>query len=210
MATGIDELAKKVRQTAQRNSNAFLRIESWDNTNSEIDFEFVNLGRIVDASVDSDPVATDADQDGRESASWMDLTVQLSMMQGSNVELSTIPDLAMPEDPNDNGLYMNGHTIYFSGSNTITTTEVNNALGTDDDTAGVSANEGRIQFASDGGSLDDRDGIVFENVIMKPSPSIPFGGEASLIQLEMNGRVHRTEFASVDTDHIITFSPKTR
>lgn len=176
----ISDLGKLIRNTRTRRSNFFLRIKDGSETS------FVNMGRVKDASFEAEPIVSDPDQDGRESTQAYNITVAFTMQQASNVELSMIPDLAMP--PADD--YPNGHTIYVSGHNKVTTSAVNAAVNSGD-------------LPSD---LDDPDGIGFVNVLLKPSPSIPFSEGESVIVVEFTGRVGIEDFADLETDPFIVIS----
>lgn len=177
----LNTLAKRVRNTKTRRSNFFLR--TYD---SGGEATYVNMGRVKDASFESEPIVSDPDQDGRESVQAYNITLTFTMQQASNVELSMIPDLAMP--PADE--YPNGHTLYVSGHNKVTTDAVNASLDSDDLP----------------GMLDDPDGIGFINVLLKPSPSIPLSEGESVIVVEMTGRVGIEDFANLETDPFITIS----
>lgn len=167
------------------------------------DYTYVNMGRIMDASFNAEPVASDADQDGRESSQLFDITVTFTLMQASNEELSQLSELAMPDD-GDYEFYLNGHTIYFSGTNQVLTSDVNNAvLDTDDDST-----DGDLDFGTGGSQLDDEDGILFTNVLLKPSAEISLDGETALIPIEFNGRVALDEFEDLDTTQAINISPE--
>jgi len=160
------------------------------------DHVWVSVGRFMNASFESTPVASSADQDGRESSELFDVTVTLSLMQTSNEELSLMDDLAIP-DPQSYDFYLNGHTLYFSESNRITTTEMNNA--TDNAT-------GNVTFGTGSNELDDPDGLLFENVLLKPSPEIDLSGEESSIGLEFTGMVEQQELTDLDSTQTITIS----
>lgn len=205
MAT-LADLAKKVRNTINRQSQAFLRVESWDSTNSEKDFEFVNMGRIMGGSFNAEAIASDADQDGRESSQLFNITVSFTMMQASNEELSLLSELALPS-PGGNDLYSNGHTLYFSGSNQVSTADINGAL-TDDDSAGIGTNETLPDFGTSAGQLDDPNGLIFENVLLKPGAEISLDSETSMIPIEFTGRVALDEFADIETSQKILISPE--
>lgn len=167
------------------------------------DYTYVNMGRIMDASFNAEPVASDADQDGRESSQLFDITVSFTLMQASNEELSQLSELAMPDD-GDYEFYLNGHTLYFSGTNQVLTSDVNNAvLDTDDDST-----DGDLDFGTGGSQLDDEDGILFTNVLLKPSAEISLDGETALIPIEFNGRVALDEFEDLDTTQAINISPE--
>lgn len=179
----LNTLAKRVRNTRTRRSNFFLR--TYGSTPSEA--QFVNMGRIQDASFEAEPIVSDADQDGRESVQAYNVTLTFTMQQASKDELGMIADLAMP--PVD--LYPNGHTIYVSGHNKVTTAMVNDALDEDD-----------LPDMVD----DDPDGIGFINVLLKPSPTIPLSDGVSLIVVETTGRVGVEDFANLESDPFITIS----
>jgi hypothetical protein len=202
MAT-LSDLGKKVNNTVSRQSSAFLRVEEWDATNSERDFSFVNLGRIMDASFNAEPVTSEQDQDGRSSTQLWDITVSFVMMQASPEEISVLDELSIPTDPNDNGLYPNGHTLYFSGSNQVTTSDMNSAL-TDDDLSGIGTNEALPDLAA----LSDPNGIIFENVLLNPGAEISLDSEVGTIPVEFTGRVALSELSDIETSQKITISPE--
>jgi hypothetical protein len=195
----LADLSKKVRNTTHRNAQAFLRIETEVDTGSDgnvdtIEYSYVNVGRFMNASFSSEPVTSSADQDGRESSQLFNITVTLALMQTSNSELSLLEDLANPP-LNELGTYSNGHTIYFSGSNQVTTTDMNNAVDT---------STGDLDFAT----LSDPNGLLFENVLFKPSPDIDLSGEESSIGLEFTGTVETQELNDLDTTQTILVSPE--
>ena len=195
MAT-LTDLAKKVRNTTHRNAQAFLRTEVDDGTGS-IEYGVVNMGRFMNASFSSDPVTSSADQDGRESSQLFDITVSLALMQTSNEELSLLSELALP-DPGSVGKYINGHSIYFSGDNQVTTPDVQNALDT---------GTGEIGFGTNAGELDDPNGLFFKNVLLKPSPDIDLSGEESSIGIEFTGTIETAELVGLETTQTINISP---
>jgi len=202
MAT-LADLAKKVRNTINRQSQAFLRVESWDSTNSEKDFEFVNMGRIMGGSFNAEPIASDADQDGRESSQLFNITVSFTMMQASNEEMSLLSELALPSDATN---YPNGHTLYFSGSKLLTS-DLNASL-----TSGVSGVDDDLPdytvLGTDGG-VEDPDGLLFKNVLLKPGAEISLDSETSLLPVEFTGRLPLDALSgfddttSEDANHII-------
>jgi len=151
----------------------------------------------VASSSSSDSIASSGDQDGRESAQLFDITVSLALMQTSNLELSLLSELAMP-DPGELDRYLNGHTLYFSGDNQVTTADVNNAL----DTA-----TGELSFGTNAGELDDPDGLLFKNVLFKPSPDIDLAGDESSIGLEFTGTVETQELEGLENTQTINISP---
>jgi len=167
------------------------------------DFSYVNLGRVMDVNFTAEPVASDADQDGRESAQTFDCTVQATMMQASETEMSLVPQFSMPSTEGY-GFYRNGHTLYFSGQQGITASDVNNAV-TDDPDPSI---DGDLAFGDQMGELDDPRGILFEEVILKPTEEINLQGEASMIPIEFTGRIINDTFASIDADQTITISFK--
>jgi hypothetical protein len=162
------------------------------------DFVWVNMGRFTSADFTSESVASEADQDGRESAQLFDVTASWSLMQTSNEELSLMGQFALPS-PGDYGFYKNGHTIYFSGSNQVRTSDINAA--TDNAT-------GEITFGTGNNELDDPDGIEFVNVLLKPSPEINLSGEDAMIALEFTGTVFTDELDDIETSHKIVISPE--
>jgi len=195
----LSDLAKKVRNTTRRNSQAFLRTEENDGSSpASIEYGIVNMGRFMNASFSSETVSSSADQDGRESAQLFDITVSLALMQTSNVELSLLSELAMP-DPGDLGRYINGHTLYFSGDNQVTTSDVSNALDT---------STGEIAFGTGSDELDDPDGLLFKNVLLKPSPDIDLAGDESSIGIEFTGTVETEELNDLDTTQTLNISPQ--
>jgi len=191
----LSDLAKKVRNTTHRNAQAFLRLEQNDGGSpAAIEYSYANLGRFMNASFSSEPVTSSADQDGRESSQLFDITVSLALMQTSNEELALLDDLAMgPIGTLDR--YLNGHTLYFSGSNQVTTSDMNNA---------VDSSTGDLNF----GTLNDPDGLLFENVLLKPSPDIDLSGEESSIGLEFTGTVETQELSDLDSTQRILVSPE--
>jgi hypothetical protein len=189
----LSDLAKKVRNTTHRNAQAFLRLEQDDGAGA-IAYSYANLGRFMNASFSSEPVTSSADQDGRESSQLFNITVSLALMQTSNQELALLDDLAMgPVGSIDS--YLNGHTLYFSGSNQVTTSDMNSAV---DSTTGD----------LDLGTLSDPDGLLFENVLLKPSPDIDLSGEESSIGLEFTGTVETQELSDLDSTQRILVSPE--
>jgi len=193
------DLGKKVRNTTRRNSQAFLRTEEevdndGDGSVDVIEYDIVNMGRFMNASFSFESIASSPDQDGRESAQLFDITVSLALMQTSNLELSLLSELALP-DPGELGKYQNGHTIYFSGDNLVTTVDVKNALDNSNGDLDVP-------------SLDDPDGLLFKNALLKPSPDIDLSGEESSIGLEFTGRVETQELNDLDSTQTINISPE--
>jgi hypothetical protein len=156
------------------------------------------MGRFSDASFTAEPITSDADQDGRESTQLFNITVQLSLMQGSNAEIEMIPDLSLPEDETN---YPNGHTIYFSGDNQLSTSDLNSALTND-----------LPDFTTLGDPSDDPydpQGMCFVNVLLKPSLEANLAGEVTMISLEFTGRVSTRVFEGFndntqsDGNHIV-------
>ncbi len=194
MAT-LSSLGKKVRNTTHRNSQAFLRIEQNDGGSpAAIEYSYANFGRFMNASFSSEPVTSSADQDGRESSQLFNITVTFALMQTSNEELSLLSELALP-DGGTLDRYANGHTIYFSGDNQVTTPNMNNA---------VDSSTGDLDLDT----LSDPNGLLFENVLLKPSPDIDLTGEESSIGLEFTGIVETQELDDLDTTQTITVSPE--
>jgi hypothetical protein len=195
----LSDLAKKVRNTTHRNAQAFLRLEQNDGGSpAAIAYSYTNLGRFMNASFSSEPVTSSADQDGRESSQLFNITVSLALMQTSNQELALLDDLAMgPLGTLDR--YLNGHTLYFSGSNQVTTSDMNSA---------VDSSTGDLTFGTGSGALDDPDGLLFENVLLKPSPDIDLSGEESSIGLEFTGTVETQELSDLDNTQRILVSPE--
>lgn len=191
----LSGLAKKVRNTTNRNSQAFLRLEENDGGSpASIVYSWANFGRFMNASFSSEPVTSSQDQDGRESSQLFTITVSFSLMQTSNEELSLVGELATP-DTGTLDRYLNGHTVYFSGSNQVTTSDMNNAI---DGTTG----------STDFATLSDPNGIQFKNVLLKPSPDINLAGEESMIGLEFTGTVETDEISDLDTSQTILVSPE--
>lgn len=197
MAT-LSDLAKKVRNTKNRQSSAFLRV--W--TGSA--YEFKNMGRIQAASFNAETIASDADQDGRESAQLWNITVSFTMMQASNEEMSLLSELALPSDETN---YPNGHTLYFSGSKLLTS-DLNSALtsgviGVPDDLPDYTT------LGDDQSSPSDPDGLLFRNVLLKPGAEISLDSETSLLPIEFTGRLPLDALSgfddttSEDANHII-------
>lgn len=190
----LPDLGKKVRNTRHRNSQAFLRIEENDGADpASIVYSWANMGRFMNASFSSEPVTSSQDQDGRESSQLFNITVSLALMQTSNVELSLLEELAMPI-PGELDRYINGHTIYFSGDNQVTTTDMNDA---------IDSSSGDTDLAT----LSDPDGLLFKNVLLKPSPDIDLSGEESSIGLEFTGTLETQELSDLDTTQTIVVSP---
>ena len=184
----LTDLAKQVRNTKNRQSQAFLRV--WDSGSSS--YEFRNVGRIMDSSFNSEPVASDADQDGRESSQLFDITVSFTMMQAANEELSLLTDLALPTDATN---YPNGHSLYFSGDNQLSTTELNSALNGDNE-------PDYTVLGDDSSEPADPNGFYFKNVLLKPSAEIDLSGETSMLPIEFTGRVPLDVFLDFDDDSV--------
>lgn len=181
MAT-LADLGKKVRNTKHRLSSFFL--QDHDGTN----YTFRNMGRVMNASFESSPVTSSADQDGRESSQLFEITVSFALMQTSNTELALMEELAMPTDETN---FPNGHRLYVSGSKLQTST-LNNNL-----TSSVTGlQDGQPDYTQL--SSEDPDGIYFRNVLLKPSPEIDLGGEESSIGVEFTGTVEHDAFAGFD------------
>lgn len=189
----LSDLAKKVRNTTTRNSQAFLRIETDDGAGA-VEYDYVNFGRFMNANFSSEPVTSSADQDGRESSQLFNITVSFALMQTSNAELSLMGQLAMP-DTAGIGAYQNGHTMYFSGDNQVTTSEMQSA---------IDATTGELDLAT----LSDPDGLLFENILFKPSPDIDLSGGESMIGLEFTGQVSTRELDDLETTQKILVSPE--
>ena len=184
----LTDLAKKVRNTKNRQSQAFLRV--WHSGSSA--YEFENMGRITDSSFNAEPVASDMDQDGRESSQLFDITVSITMMQASNEELSLLEELALPTDSTN---YANGHSIYFSGDNQLSTSELNNNLNTND-------HPDYTVLGDTSSSPSDPNGIYFRNVLLKPSAEVNLSGETSLIPFEFTGRLPLSAFSGFDDNSL--------
>ena len=195
----LPDLAKRVRNTTHRNAQAFLRVEENDGGSPpSITYSWNNMGRFMNASFSSEPVTSSADQDGRESSQLFNITVTLALMQTSNTELALMQELAIP-DPGELDRYLNGHTLYFSGSNQVTTADMNNA---------IDSSTGETTFGTGSDNLDDPDGLLFKNVLLKPSPDIDLSGEESSIGLEFTGIVETQELTDLDTTQTIVISPE--
>jgi len=185
MAT-LSDLAKKVRNTVNRQSQAFLRV--W--TGSA--YEFRNVGRIMDSSFNAESVSSDADQDGRESTELYDITVSFSMMQTTNEELSLLEELAIPTDEIN---YPNGHSIYFSGDNQLATSTLNSKLTTGE-------HPDYTVFGDTTTDPSDPNGIYFRNVLLKPSTEINLSGDSSMIPVEFTGRLPLSAFSDLDNESL--------
>jgi len=185
MAT-LSDLAKKVRNTKNRQSQAFLRV--WQGSA----YEFENVGRIMDSSFNAEPVASDADQDGRESSQLFDITVSFTMMQASNEELSLLTELALPTDETN---YPNGHSIYFSGDNQLQTSTLNSNLTTDE-------HPDYTVFGDTTTDPSDPDGVYFRNILLKPSAEIDLSGETSMLPIEFTGRLPLSAFEGFDDNSL--------
>lgn len=184
----LSDLAKKVRNTKNRQSSAFLRV--W--TGSA--YEFKNMGRIMDAAFNAEPVASEADQDGRESSQLFNITVSFTMMQASNEEISLLSELALPSDATN---YANGHTIYFSGSKLLTS-DLNASL-----TSGVSGVPDDLPdytVLGAPGGVEDADGMLFRNILLKPGAEISLDSETSLIPIEFTGTLPLESFNGFDDE----------
>jgi len=166
------------------------------------DYEYTNMGRIMDASFNAESVTSDADQDGRESTQLYDVTVSFTLMQSSNEELSLLPDLAMP-DTHGYRFYGNGHYVYFSGDNQTATSDVNAAITNDPDPS----LDGTLTFGSSVGQLDDPQGLLFQNVLLNPGTEIDLSGDQGMIPIEFTGRIPLDEVVTLDSDQTITISP---
>lgn len=178
MAT-LSDLGKKVRNTRHRLSTFFLQVHTGS-------FEFVNVGRIINASFSSEPVASSGDQDGRESSELFNITVSFAMLQTSNEELSLLEELAMPSDATN---FPNGHNIYVSGSKVLTS-DLNSAL--------TGGEPDYTVLSDDSGEPYDPDGLYFKNVLLKPSPDIDLAGEESSIGVEFTGRLETSVMSGFD------------
>lgn len=151
-----------------------------------------NFGRFMNASFETSAISSSMDQDGRESTELFELTLSMAMMQTANTELSLMEDLAMP-DPKKYDFYLNGHTMLFSGSHQITTSDLN---------AATTTATGAVDF----NALGDPEALQFVNVLLKPSPEIDLSGEESSIGLEFTGKVELQELSDLDTTQTITIS----
>jgi hypothetical protein len=173
----LTDLSITVSNTANRQSQIFLRV--WTGSS----FEFRNVGRVVDSSFTAEPITSDADQDGRESAQVFDITVGFSMMQASETELSLLEELSMPTDTAN---FQNGHSIYVSGTNQISESTLNSNLD----------GSGNPDYSSL--HTEDPRGIYFKNVLLKPTAEINLMGENSMIPIEFTGRVPNDVFSGFD------------
>ncbi len=192
---GISSFSKKVNNTFNRNGSVFIR----DGSGS-----FVNAGRVKEASIEHDTITSDMDQDGRTSTQLLEMTAAFTLQQGTNVELSAVPDLARP-DTNQTP-FENGHVIYFAGNNQVSTSDVNGNTFS-------STNNGTLVDYSTISSLDEN-GLLFVNVLLNPSPSLDLSGGQSVIPVEFQARFPPKVYAdfdpgdgSQDGNHIIV-SPK--
>jgi hypothetical protein len=167
------------------------------------EYSYVNLGRVVDVSFTAEPLSSDADQDGRESAQTFDCTVQVTMMQASEVEMSLLPQLSMPSTQGYD-FYRNGHTLYFSGQPQITESDVNDAVVHDPDPM----LNGNLVFGDQSDQLDDSRGLHFSEVMLKPTAEVNLQGENSLLPIEFTGRIVNDAFASIDTSQTFRISFK--
>jgi len=192
---GISSFSKKVNNTFNRNGSVFIR----DGTGS-----FVNAGRVKEASIEHDTITSDMDQDGRTSTQLLEMTAAFTLQQGTNVELSAVPDLARP-DTNQTP-FENGHVIYFAGNNQVSTSDVNG-------NTFASTNNGTLVDYTTISSLDEN-GLLFVNVLLNPSPSLDLSGGQSVIPVEFQARFPPKVYADFDPsgavqdgNHIIV-SPK--
>lgn len=181
MAT-LTDLGKKVRNTRRRLSSFFLQVHTGS-------YEFVNMGRIINATFNSESIASSGDQDGRESAQLFDITVSFALLQTSNEELSLLEELAMPSDTTN---FPNGHRVYVSGSKLLTSTLNSNLTGNGDPDYQV--------FGDTSSDPSDPDGLYFKNVLLKPSPEIDLSGDESTIGLEFTGRIETSVLSGLDDD----------
>ena len=173
----ISDLAKKVRNTTSRLSSFMIKDKAGDGS-------YYNMGRIQGAEFTSDPVTSEMDQDGRQSTQLWECTVSFTMQQASNTELSLQEFLALPSD----SAYDNGHDIYVTGSKQISTADV----------------------GSDPTSMtnpSDPEGILFQNVLLNPSPQINLAGDVALIEVEFTFKLELDGFDTLDTDKTIVASP---
>jgi hypothetical protein len=196
MAT-LSDLGKKVNNTVSRQSSAFLRV--W--TGSA--YEFKNMGRIMDASFNAEPITSEQDQDGRSSTQLWDITVSFVMMQASPEEISLLEELSVPTDETN---YPNGHTIYFSGGKLLTS-DLNSSL-----TSGVSGVDDDLPdytVLGASGGVYDPNGILFQNVLPNPGAEINLDSEVGTIPMEFTGRLPLSALSgfddetSEDANHIV-------
>jgi hypothetical protein len=194
---GISSFSKKVNNTFNRNGSVFIR----DGSGS-----FVNAGRVKEASIEHDTITSDMDQDGRTSTQLLEMTAAFTLQQGTNVELSAVPDLARPDTSQTP--FENGHVIYFAGNNQVSTSDVN-----DSNNTYSSSNNGTLVDYSTISSLDEN-GLLFVNVLLNPSPSLDLSGGQSVIPVEFQARFPPKVYADFDPsgaaqdgNHIVV-SPK--
>jgi len=177
-------------------------------------YEYRNMGRVKEVSVETDMVGSDMDQDGRTSAQLLEFSVSQTLQQGSNEELSRVPDLNRPPIggnttlyPRGQELYRNGHFVYFSGNQQVTTGQVNAAVLD----SVVPAEDGELQTQADISSVEDLhedlNGILFQNVLLDVGPSLDLSAGQSVITIEFGGTVQFDVLDSLDSDRKIAMSP---
>lgn len=171
----ISDLTKQFENTLSRNGSVFIRAYNGGSP------EFVNAGRVKNASVEHDRVDSDMDQDGRVSTQLFEMTASFTLQQASNLELEVIPDLARP-DTSQGTVYDNGHVIYFAGTNQLATSTVNNTDNVFDDPNGDPLPD-YSALAS-----EDPNGLVFVNVLLNPGASLDLSGGENIIPVEFQAR----------------------
>lgn len=176
---GISSFSKKVNNTFNRNGSVFIR----DGSGS-----FVNAGRVKEASIEHDTITSDMDQDGRTSTQLLEMTAAFTLQQGTNVELSAVPDLARPDTSQTP--FENGHVIYFAGNNQVSTSDVNSNTFS-------STNNGTLVDYHTIKDVDEN-GLLFVNVLLNPSPSIDLSGGQSVIPVEFQARFPPKVYANFD------------
>lgn len=182
------------------------------------DYDYVNFGRVKETSIETEVVQSDMDQDGRTSSNLLEFNVSMTLQQARNTELSIQGKLNQPPSdgphsantltyPRGYDFYPNGHFVYFSGDQGITTAQVNNAV---NDT-NATRDDGELLTQTDiVGQEDihkDVDGILFQNVLISPGPTLDLSGGQNLISIEFGGTVHFDELNSLETDRKISMSP---
>ena len=175
MAT-LSDLGKRVRNTRNRLSSLFI----WRGYYSSGYRSPVNFGRIINSSFTGEPVTSSKDQDGRESADLLNITVSFALLQTSSEELSLTDVFAIPPDRDD---FENGHYIYVTGSK-LSSTELNNA------TTGSTNVPDYTILGDSSNEPYDPDGLYFKNVFLKPSPDIDLSGGESTIGIEFTGQIN--------------------
>jgi hypothetical protein len=150
------------------------------------------------------------DQDGRTSTKLFGFTASFALQQGTNEELSILPDLTRPKLGGNRSLYNrgynlynNGHFVYFSGDSQVTTAMVNNAILD----SNVSAQNGELLTTDPTKDLsDDRNGILFQNVLLSSEASFDLSGGESIIPVEFEGETKLSALRSLNHDRKILVS----